>query len=288
MEHLTKQQIVLLTLFTSFVTSIATGIVTVALVDQAPATVTGTVNHVIERTIEEIVPPASTGSGGSAQSASASNAAASAFSDPADQIAAATAIGQQSVVRIMLGNNVTGLGVVAASSGIIIADKSSVAMPGNYVAISSTGAQYPLQVIQKQNNGDVVFLLAGPVVTPGPAPATSRQSSLVPATFASLAGPNAPLLGETVIALSNSGSGIGSAAVSEGIIQKINMTPDSNGIVDASSTIASFSTSIDSPDITVGSALFDANGNLLGMKTLSNLPGNFYPIGYLEAMVPAL
>ncbi len=55
-EELNKTQIILLTLLVSFVTSIATGIVTVTLMDQAPADVVRTVNRVVERTVERVVP----------------------------------------------------------------------------------------------------------------------------------------------------------------------------------------------------------------------------------------
>jgi len=56
MEELNKNQIVLLVLLVSFVTSIATGIVTVTLMDQAPPAVTQTINRIVERTVEKIVP----------------------------------------------------------------------------------------------------------------------------------------------------------------------------------------------------------------------------------------
>ena len=60
-EHLTKTQIVLLALLCTFVASIATGIVTVALLAQAPPAVPQTINHIIQRTVETVAPSVTTG-----------------------------------------------------------------------------------------------------------------------------------------------------------------------------------------------------------------------------------
>lgn len=57
MEELNKTQIILLAIFITLVTSVATGVVVVTLMDQAPQGITQTVNRVVERTVERVVSP---------------------------------------------------------------------------------------------------------------------------------------------------------------------------------------------------------------------------------------
>jgi hypothetical protein len=59
-EELSKAQLILLTILVNFVTSVATAILTVSLLDQAPPYVTQTVNRVVEHTIETDYHPTST------------------------------------------------------------------------------------------------------------------------------------------------------------------------------------------------------------------------------------
>jgi hypothetical protein len=54
LEDLNKSQLLLLTVLVNFVTSIAVGVLTVSLLDQAPPTITQTVNRIVDHTIETI------------------------------------------------------------------------------------------------------------------------------------------------------------------------------------------------------------------------------------------
>lgn len=56
LNDLNKTQVLLLVLFVAFVTSIASSIVTVTLLDQAPPAITQTINRVVERTVQVAVP----------------------------------------------------------------------------------------------------------------------------------------------------------------------------------------------------------------------------------------
>lgn len=53
-EDLSKSQLLLLMVLVNFITSIATGVLTVSLLDQTPPTVTRTINQLVERTVETV------------------------------------------------------------------------------------------------------------------------------------------------------------------------------------------------------------------------------------------
>ncbi|MEK7607642.1 MAG: serine protease [Patescibacteria group bacterium] len=113
MEHLTKQQIILLALLVSFVSSIATGIVTVSLLDQSSPAVTQTINRVVEKTIQTVSPGATT-----------TKEIIVVKEDEA--ITNAISRAEKSIVRIKSGGNFLGLGIILSNSGKIVAETDTV------------------------------------------------------------------------------------------------------------------------------------------------------------------
>lgn len=251
MEHLSKQQIILLTLLVSFVTSIATGIVTVSLMDQAPMGVTQTINRVVEKTIERVV--SDTGTAGSSIAAVAS---------VEDQTAKAVEKVSRSLVRIKPQSggmdSVTGLGIVVSKDGVIVTDKASVAPLTNPVAVFHDGQQFPIQVIQSQIDGDIVFV--APII-----PVDKRNNVIIPGGFSS-----SIKLGQTALAL----SGKNADSLSQGIIEKVD---------------GELRTSIDTNKTMIGSPLFTLAGDIIGFKTTSLLKDNsFYSMNLLKSSIPGL
>lgn len=260
MEHLSKQQIVLLTLLVSFVTSIATGIVTVSLMDQAPVGVTQTINRVVEKTIERVVSDSQSGDP-SSQSAMAINSE--------DRIVKTLDKVSKSVVRIRPsgGNDdsVTGLGLVVSKEGAILTDKANIASLGNLSAVFYNGQEYPIQVVQSQIDGDIVFVTA--II-----PNDKKASVIMPISFAS-----SLKLGQTVFSL----SGKKLDNLSQGIVEK---------------TEGNIETSIDSSDVMIGSPLFTVFGDVVGFENTSlkkssdedkgKSGSSFYPISSLRSTIP--
>ena len=159
MENLTKQQIILLTLLVSFVTSIATGIVTVALMNQAPVGVVQTINRVVERTIETVTsPPKET----------KTIVKETVIVNPEDQIVSAVEKTSKSVVRIYRTNIdissglnsmvFVGLGVIVGEDGVIATDNSLISEGGKYFASISSDNLLDLSILRAVSGEQVALL----------------------------------------------------------------------------------------------------------------------------------
>ena len=139
LDDLSKTQIILLTLLISFVTSIATGIFTTALLSEAPAGITQTINRVIEHTIETVAP---------LNIATSSNAAVREIVvvKEEDMITGAIEKSAPAIVRIKSPTNAEGvqnfyaLGTVVSKNGYVISDSRPLVENGVYSVIMADGS----------------------------------------------------------------------------------------------------------------------------------------------------
>ena len=244
-EQLSKAQVVLLTLLITFVTSIATGIVTVSLMQQAPPAIAQTVNRVVEHTIEKIVP--------TGQTASVVTQEKTVVVKESDLISQAVAKVSPSVVRLY-SSDVTspmflGLGVVIDSSGRIVSDTGAMGDAGDAVAVLADGTRARAFVTSRDLTNGIAFLQA----------ATSTMSEIAadikPITWnpATLSVSNATL-GESIVAL----SGKSTPHIAEGIVTSITPRSSAANVID---------TDIADASIVRGSPLIDVNGTLIGIST---------------------
>lgn len=271
MEELNKQQIVLLTLLVSFVTSIATGIITVSLVDQAPKGVTQTVNRIVERTIERVVP--TQGQTAATADAGKNSTDTTAVITVQDQIADTVDKSSKSLVQIKRVHNgsnpdaITGFGIIVSKDGVIVTDKNAVqgTPQAEYVAVFSDRSERPISVFQSQNEGDAAFAI---ILIPADAKATA-----VPPVFHPIAFSNKTLrLGETVFAI----GGEGSFTLAQGFVSDAEMK---NAI----------QTSIPTEKVLLGSPLVSSTGEFIGIKTKSENPtdrASFYPLALIQPTLP--
>lgn len=247
-EKLTKSQIVLLTLLTSFVASIATGIVTVSLMEQAPPAIAQTVNRVVERTVERVVP--------SSQSASASTVVTeTVVVRESDLVAQAVESIGPSIVRLFIkgtdeGGKQTdvyvGMGVVVGTDGTLIADGTFSATQ-TLRALRSDGSFVPVIYLSKDKSTGISRLRAGSTTEAGTGAVTWR-----PAIFAS----GAPHLGDSIIAI----AGRTSPRISHGLVTGLGETSHN-------STSTMIETSIPEESYSIGSPLINVSGEVVGFAT---------------------
>ncbi|OGG44857.1 hypothetical protein A2673_03140 [Candidatus Kaiserbacteria bacterium RIFCSPHIGHO2_01_FULL_50_13] len=231
-EELSKSQIVLLTLLVSFVTSIATGIVTVSLMDQAPPAITQSVDRIIERTVERVVPG----------QAAAVVTTKTVIVKESDLISQAVEKVAPSVVRLYAGTSTEstflGFGVVINEAGTIIGDVSAIGEMEKMHALRSDGTSSAVSVNIRDPERGIAYLSA---------------SSTTPWTPAQFFGEHATL-GQTVILL----SGKTATRIEDGIVTA--STPTDSGI-------SMLDTNIGADRILGGGVLINTDGEIVGMST---------------------
>jgi S1-C subfamily serine protease len=281
MEKLTKQQIVLVTLLVSFVTSIATGIVTVALMDQAPAGVTQTINRIVERTIEKAVTiPATTNS-----AAVVTRETVVVKED--DQIIESVDKNKNSIVRIYTNmsnagdvaqRTFIGLGTIISKEGLIITGDVFADTNGRYMVTVDNNKFYSVVVLPKKTDGQLYFLK---IVQDA-----KNIVDFIPVTFSDS---NNLKLGQTVIVW----GGEEQDSVSTGIVSSlINIvgsvsTTTSTSTGPITSKISAINTSIALTDSLSGGPLLNLSGEVVGLKVSSTISDkiNFIPSNVLKQEV---
>lgn len=267
MEDLNKNQIVLLTLLISFVTSIATGIMTTSLLQEAPLEVTRNINRIVEKTIETVTPATVTTSG--------QKEVTTVVVKEEDLIVDSINKNLKSVVRIKEkdGNVGTvsfyGIGLVLTKDGIIAADRKYIATGNIYTVTMSDGKEFPLipMGVDKQTNFILFKANQGEKVNDK----TSYPFS--PAKFADAD----PKLGQTLIAL----GGDETNAVAVGRILSLEMKESGVG----TSTIkylSGITTDVSTKDLVDGSPAFNLSGDVVGFKLSSDSSKVFVPVSILK------
>ena len=276
LEELNKTQIVLLTLLISFVTSIATGIVTVTLLDQAPQGVTRTINRVVERTIERGVPAENSGK-------EIIEREITIVVKEDDLISESIEQNSRNIVRLhrvirnigelvfdddgflSLGTFV-GIGIVATAEGLIFIDSALIADNKDIIVRLSTGERL-LGIIVDRSEENSFTLVQVPLPEDG-------SIHLRPATFTT---DGSLKLGQTMISL----SGEERISVSIGIISSLIISDENEeGETKLDTIVTNITTRV-----LVGSPLINIFGEVIGVKITGNAIGSFSPVSTLRVQI---
>jgi hypothetical protein len=252
-EHLSKHQIVLLAFLVSFVSSIVTGIVTVTLLGQAPPGVTKTINQIVERTVQTVVP--------ATQSAAATTVTQKTVVVKDDDLTAQSiAAVQKSIVRIV-GKGDTQLiarGVIVSSKGAAITDAGALDASSfsDFEAIMPGGERVAVTLPKAHGTSTPLMLVSLAVGT---------STDFAPV---SLADSSKLALGQSVIRIGGTGTDIAGA----GIVAAL-------PAVGSDEIEASVSSSIP------GSLIMTLFGDVIGLATTQSLSdgSDFYTLAPFAA-----
>ncbi len=258
MESLNKHQLILLALLVSFVTSIATGIVTVSLMDQAPPGITQTINRVVEKTIERVITEPSV------QTATVIKADDAVVSAIEKNIRSIVRIKQVITEGVQTRHSFAGIGLIVSSEGYIASDLSvayrtfdanGTPIPESYIGIFPDGKVFPLNIVYSDQNAGIIFFQAIR------ADKEKESYKIVLPRF----GASAIKLGQTVVAL----GGEDSNAVSTGIISSLierTVPKGANATTSPEKILTGIKTDIRTIELVSGGVLLNLSGEVIGMN----------------------
>jgi hypothetical protein len=238
-EELSKSQLILLTILVNFVTSVATGILTVSLLDHAPAFVTQTVNRVVERTIETV--------------AAAAPAAIIQAPAPSNQDLVTAAIGAAASRAVAIYSAATGTSSPAISIGTYISKARAVAtaaqdaLPKEVLIEFTNGVYIPASLAHEGKGISIYGFADGATLPKMTSPVLIASSDLK--------------LGQTVLALGADGS------ASTGIVSRVSNT----GVHTTLPDIGTGSAAVDLSGNIIGIAAGMTPGLLISAGTITAL-----------------
>ncbi len=240
-EELTKSQIFLLTILTSFVTSMATGIVAVALMDQAPTTITQSVSRIIQTSVQ----PDSPDKNSQPVAAAVAVPLKAEMPEPQKQPSISEIVQSfvPSIVRLYdagSGGAFVGFGVVMDAQGTIMADVESLGGRPSVNVVLPDGTKLKASAILRDVQHGLVFLSGVSSSSTPPQYAPARSSEAV------------SVIGQEVIAV----FGKESTRIASGLIVAI-----SDGATPA------LSTDLNAALIERGTPLIDRAGAFVGLST---------------------
>ncbi|MEK7208499.1 MAG: trypsin-like peptidase domain-containing protein [Patescibacteria group bacterium] len=282
MESLNKQQLILLALLVSFVTSIATGIVTVSLMEQAPPAMTQTINRVVEKTIERVVMEP-------AKQSAAVVTKETIVVKADDAVIEAIEKNHKSVVRVkevtsiegVRRENFAGLALILTKEGHLAADLSVAyrrsdeagnAVAESYIGVFPDGKVFPLNIVYSdQASGLMVF-------QPFLQDREKGAYKFTPPSFSAAS----LKLGQAVIAI----GGEETNAVSTGIIANL-VERQAEGTVPGEKALLAIRTDIRSSELVLGGVLLNLFGEVIGQNAGKGLTSrsSFLPIGAVLALL---
>lgn len=234
-ERLNQTQVILLTLLISFVTSIATGIATVSLMEKAPTDVTRVISRIVEKPVETFTP-------GTREVVTQERTV---VVNESESISRAIATISPSLVRLFVASGrdrltFVGMGLIISAEGIVVADSRIVDNDDDYVARLSDGTEVAAEPSDTANEEGFFRLQID-----------AGASALRPATFEPF---TELVLGQTVIAL----GGEASTRIAPGVIAELFSAVGP----DAASRVR---TTVDAAGLSLGSPLITLDGTVIGM-----------------------